>query len=151
MWYRVFCRSSESLPPSELLAVVHSFAPKAIANFKGDDLGWTTVELILGTGTPIYGERYLTGEDELREDLNTWAAWLETRDYSPNHVMLMERVIQTQQMITLRKPVDSSNESLTEGICGAICLKLASTADGVYQIEGDGWYDAAGELLLKEY
>ena len=88
-------------------------------------------------------------EDNLRNDLNSWAAFLETCDYSPNHSMLMERVIQTQQLITLRKPIDHADEVSVDRLCLAVCGFLAEQADGIYQIDDDGWYDAAGTLLLK--
>jgi hypothetical protein len=148
MWYRVFCRSPVEVKPAGLLAFLPS---QVVANFKGDDLGWTAAEFILGKGTPVYADRYLTGEDNLRDDLNTWAAWLETQDYSPNHGRLMQHVIQSQQLITIRKPIDHPNEVIVEDLCRTLCRVLAEAGDGIYQIEGDAWYSAAGELLLQEY
>ena len=148
MWHRVFCRSSAEVKPAELLA---SLSSHAVASFKGDDLGWTSAEFELGKGSPVFAERFLTSEDDLRNDLNTWAAWLETMTYSPNHGRLMEHVVQTQQLITIRKPVDHSNEVAVDELCQSLCRVLAATADGVYQIEGDGWYSAEGALLLQEY
>jgi hypothetical protein len=151
MWYRVFCRSDAEVRPDDLLARVQQPARPVTASFRGDDLGWTAAEFSLGSGTPVYVERYLTGEDELRDDLNTWAAWLETQDHEPNHARLMEHVIQSKQMVTVRKPLDSSNESAIEDLCQAVCRAIAESADGVYQVEGDGWYAADGRRLLQEY
>ena len=151
MWYRVFCRSDAEVMPDDLLAHVQQPGRPVTASFRGDDLGWTAAELSLGSGTPVHVERYLTGEDELRDDLNTWAAWLETQDHEPNHARLMEHVIQSKQLVTIRKPIDSPNESAAEDVCRAVCRHLAEQADGVYQVEGDGWYSAAGERLLTEY
>jgi len=151
MWYRVFCRSESSLSPSSLLEHLHANALPVAGHFKGDDLGWTGAELIFGAGSPIYVERFLAKEDNLRADLNSWAGFLETCDYSPNHAMLMERVIQAQQLITLRKPIDHSDEVSVDKLCLAVCGFLAELADGIYQIDDDGWYAADGELFLKEY
>jgi len=151
MWYRVFCRSDAEVKPDDLLADVQQPGRPVTASFRGDDLGWTAAEFSLGSGTPVYVERYLTGEDELRDDLNTWAAWLETQDHEPNHGGLMEHVIQSKQMVTVRKPIDSANESAVEDLCRAVCRRLAEAADGVYQVEGDGWYAADGRRLLQEY
>jgi hypothetical protein len=123
----------------------------AESRFKGDDLGWTAGELRLGPGSPVYLERYLTQEDSLRDDLNSWAAFLETCDYSPNHTMLMERIIQTAQLITIRKPIDHSDEVRMDKLCLELCQYLAAATDGLYQIDDDGWYAADGTLLLKEY
>ena len=151
MWYRVFCRSDNSLSPSSLLEHLHENALPVAGHFKGDDLGWTGAELILGSASPVYVERFLAKEDNLCADLNTWAGFLETCDYSPNHAMLMECVIQTQQLITLRKPIDHADEVSVDRLCLAVCNFLAAQADGIYQIDDDGWYDVAGTLLLKEY
>jgi hypothetical protein len=147
MWYRVFCRSLAEVTPAELLADLGA----SDSRFRGDDLGWTAGEVVLGQGTPVYVERYLTDTDDLRDELNTWAAYLETLDYCAENVQLMERVIQARQLITVRKPLDHANEIEVERVCLAICEKLAQAADGLYQIEGDGWYASNGTLLLKEY
>ena len=147
MWYRVFCRSLAEVTPAELLADLGA----SDSRFRGDDLGWTAGEVILGLGTPVYVERYLTDTDDLRDELNTWAAYLETLNYSAEHVRLMEHVIQSRQLITVRKPLDQANEIEVERVCLAICQKLAQTADGIYQVEGEGWYTSNGTLMLKEY
>ena len=149
MWYRVFCRSPIETKPDELLA--HLQARSVIGHFKGDDLGWTMAEFHVGQGTPIYADRYLTGEDSLRDDLNSWAAYLETLDYSDKRFELMEHVIQTQQLVTIRKPLDHANETAVEEVCRTICQVIAARADGIYQIENEGWYSASGECVLTEY
>jgi len=151
MWYRIFCRSAEELPPGDLLAKVREQGIAVEARFKWDNLGWTTADFTFGQGTPVFAERYLTDTDDLRNDLNTWAGYLETLVYSPNSVPLMERVIQTKQLITLRKPLGHSNEAGVERLCEALARTLAAAADGVYQIEGNGWYAADGDVLVKEY
>jgi hypothetical protein len=148
MWYRVFCRSNTEVSPAELLAAAGS---NVQGDFRGDNLGWTAGELSIGSGSPIRVERYITWEDDIRDDLNTWAAWLETQDHEPNHGRLMEHVVQSKQLFTVRKPVDSPNESAVEDLCRSTSQFLARRADGIYQVEGDGWYGPRGELLLKEY
>ena len=151
MWYRVFCRADTEVKPDELLARLQAPGRTASGRFRGDDLGWTAAELEVAAGSPVYVERYLTGEDDLRDDLNTWAAWLETQDHEPNHAQLMEHVVQSKQLVTVRRPVDHSNEVAVEDLCRAVCQTLAAAAEGVYQVEGDGWFAADGERLLTEY
>jgi hypothetical protein len=151
MWYRVFCRSDAEVNPADLLAQVQRPGRPVVGDFRGDDLGWTAAEFSLGGGSPVYAERYLAGEDDRREDLNTWAAWLEAQDHEPNHARLMEHVIQSRQLVTIRKPVDHPNESAVDDLCRGLCHTLAEAAEGVFQVEGDGWYSAAGERLLTEY
>jgi hypothetical protein len=151
VWSRVFGRSKDAVPPAKLVEHLHAQGLKVEPHFKGDDLGWTAGELRLAIGTPILLERYLTAEDDLRDDLNAFAAELETMDYSPNHTMLMERVIQTQQLMTIRKPANCPDESLVENVIGATLKYLAVNCDGIYQIDRAGWFDASGNELIHEY
>ena len=151
MWYRVFCRSTDSLDPRELVARLATPGRPVRGAFQPDDRTWSSGALQLGSGTPIYVERFGTAEDDLRNDLNTWAAYLETLDYSPNHTRLMEHVVQTQQLFTIRKPLDHPTESAVDDLCRGLCGELATAGDGIFQIEDEAWYSADGTLLLQEY
>jgi hypothetical protein len=151
MWYRVFGSTLHEPAPAALAAHLHALGLLVQPHFKGDDLGWTEGELRFASGSPVLCARYLTKEDDLRDDLNAHAAELETMTYSPNSVPLMERVIQAQQLVTLRKPVDAPDEVLLERVLDACALFLAHATEGVYQIDGRGWFSAAGELLVPEY
>jgi hypothetical protein len=151
MWYRIFSRGDNALSPSAFLEHLHTRGLPVEAHFKGDDLGWTAGELRLGIGSPVYVERYLAKEDNLRDDLNSWAAFLETCDYSSNHASLMERVIQSAQMVTVRRPLDHSDDVRIDRLCIEICRYVAANSDGVYQIDDEGWFAADGTVLLKEY
>jgi hypothetical protein len=151
MWYRVFGSSDVEPAPAALTAHLHDAGLAVEPHFKGDDLGWTSGELRLPSGAPVLLARYLTKEDDLRDDLNAYAAELETMDYSPNSGPLMQLVIQTKQMITLRKPVDAVDEVLLDKVLDAATRFLAAATDAIYQIDGRGWFSAAGELLVQEY
>ena len=151
MWYRVFGKSEEEPSPAALAESLHAEGLMIEPHFKGDDLGWTAGELRLSGGTPILLERFLSSVDDIRDELNAFAAELETCDYSPNHRSLMERAIQTKQLILLRSPIDTPNEVAVERILVHACQFLAARTDGVYQIDGRGWFGANGELLLQEY
>jgi hypothetical protein len=151
MWYRVFGRSDVEPSPAALAAHLHAAGLAVEPHFRGDDLGWTEGELRLRVGAPVLLSRYLAHEDDLRDDLNAYAAELETMDYSPNSGPLMERVIQTKQLITLRRPVDVNDEVLLEKVMEEAVRFLARATDGVFQIDGQGWFAAGGELLVQEY
>lgn len=152
MWWRVFGRSDSEPPPTGLAEHLHAAGLPVEPHFKGDDLGWTTAELRLpGGNTPVLVQRFLTTEDDIRDDLNAHAAELETCDYSPNNGTLMQHVIQTKQLFVLRRPVDAADEVTAENVLEAACRWLADRTDGVYQIDGRGWFTANGELLLQEY
>lgn len=152
MWYRVFGLTELEPAPAAIASHLHSLDIAVEPHFRGDDLGWTAGELRLpGVGTPIFLQRYLASCDDIRDDLNAYAAELETCDYSPNSGRLMQHAIQTKQLITLRKPLDAADEVTLEKALEETCRFLAAATDGVYQIDGRGWFKTAGELLLQEY
>jgi len=152
MWSRVFGCNDTTPEPAELSVYLRTLGLPTAGQLRGDDLGWTGMELNLPAGgTPVYVERYLTGTDDLRDDLNTWAAWLETQDHEPRHRSLMEHIIGTRQLVTIRRPLDHADEVTLERLCTAVCQWLAMRTDGVYQVDGEGFYAADGTLLLHEY
>lgn len=152
MWSRVFGRNDATPDPAALSAHLQTLELPSAGQFRGDELGWTGVELIVQAGaTPVYVQRYLTATDDLRDDLNTWAAWLETQDHEPRHRALMEHVIASRQLITIRRPLDHADEVILERLGTALCQWLATQTDGVYQVDGEGFFAADGSLMLHEY
>jgi hypothetical protein len=152
MWHRVFGSTAGEPDPAAIAARLRDNDIDVVPHFKGDDLGWTEGELHFPCGgSPVLLARYLTAEDDLREDLNGYAAELETMDYEPNHRMLMERVIQSQQLVTVRKPVDHADEIRLDRLIEVTVRHLAAATAGVYQIDGLGWFAADGTKLLTEY
>lgn len=152
MWRRVFGKSEIEPSLPELAASLAAAGLAVEPHFKGDELGWTSGELRLPRGgTPVLVERFLASVDDIRDDLNAFAAELETCDYSPNHQPLMEHAIQTRQLIVMRSPLDASDEVTADKVVLHACQFLAAHTDGVYQIDGRGWFSADGTLLLQEY
>lgn len=120
-------------------------------HFKGDDAGWFHASFQFGNGdATLLVDRYLVKEDDLRGELNTWAAWLETQSGQPNHAWLMEEMIGTVQLFVLRMEVEIEDDTTLETLGEGMCRFLASMTDGVYQIDGRGFFAADGELLLEE-
>ncbi|MCX7664849.1 MAG: hypothetical protein N2112_04830 [Gemmataceae bacterium] len=151
MWVRLFCGVASTLRPSQIAEKLSQLENQCQIHFTGDDLGWKSAEIRWPSGSPLSLERYLTQEDDLRPELNTWAAYLETLDYSPHSISLMERVIQTVELIIFRKPLDHSNEVILDQVISELVQMFAQNADGIFQIDGEGWYNAQGELLIPEY
>lgn len=152
MWLRVFSPTAAEVPPAALAGHLHAAGVAVVPHFKGDAHGWTTGELHLPRGgTPLLLARFLTTEDDLRDDLNAFAAELETMTHSRHAVPLMQTVIQTQQLVTIRKPIDHPDESAVEAACDLAVRFLAAQTGGVFQIDRRGWFDAAGELLVEEF
>lgn len=152
MWYRVFLPTESEPNPAKLAERLHALGLAVEPHFKGDDLGWTRGELVLPGGhTPVLLERYLTEPDDIRDDLNAYAAELETMTYSPNAGPLMERVINTKQLIAIRKPIDHADESRLDATVREAVSFLAAEPDAFWQADGAGWFDGDGTLLVQEY
>jgi hypothetical protein len=151
LWYRVFGRSDALPAPTAIQHHLASLGLTVAARFAGDEEGWFRAELAFGDGSPLCLERFLADEEGIRAELNSWAAFLETCDYSPHSAALMERAIQTRQLFTLRKPIDQPDEVLLDRLCTALCRHLAGATDGFYQADGQGFFEADGNLLVHEY
>ena len=147
MWLRVFGATDEVPDQAALVACLAG----ASLTFAADETGWYGVEIVRGQGSPVTVERFVAEEDGFRAELNAWAAYLETLDYSPHHVELMGRAIQTRQLITIRKPIDHADEAGIDRLCAGLARRLAEMTGGFYQIDGKGFFDAKGELLVAEY
>jgi hypothetical protein len=143
--FRVFGLKTDAPDLAPLLDHLHAVGLPAVPRFRGDDLGWTGGELVLGDVT-VTVERFLTKEDDLRDGLNTWAGWLETRTDQPRHGELMQHVIGTKQLVTLRPPPGGDAEQL----CDETARWLAQQTNGVFQVDGRGFFAADGILLLAE-
>jgi hypothetical protein len=147
-WYRVFAAADEQPDPAQLLERLRALGVTAPAQLRGDDDGWTALEVALAEGAaPLVLECFLVSEPGIRAELNNWAAWLETCE-NPNSTTLMERVIQARQLYTLRRP-DEGGVSLDE-VCADLCRCVATATQGVYQADGVGFFAADGALLLRE-
>jgi hypothetical protein len=151
LWYRVFGSNDAEPTPEALLGHLLGLELSVKGDFRGDERGWFAAQLHVGAGTPVHLERFEAGEEGIRAELNTWAAWLETCDYSPLSVPLMEKVIQTRQLFTLRRPVDHADDVLVEKVCEALCCFLAEATVGIWQADDQGFFAADGTLLLAEY
>ena len=142
MWHRVFSASDAEPAPAAILERLNAGAPVAGA-FHGDDAGWFRAELTVAGAATVELERFLATEEGMRAELNSWAAHLEASGDGPEHVRLMERMIQARQLFTVRG-------SAADDLCVALCRYLAEATDGVYQIDGRGFFAADGTLLVRD-
>src|SRR5205823_12427434 len=146
----VFGAGAVQPPPEAVREHLRGLGVTGSVHFRGDEDGWAAAEVVLAEGvSPLLLECFLATEEGIRAELNNWAAWLETCDYSPNHAALMERVIQTRQLYTLRRPLDHADEVRLEKVCAGVCRYLAAATDGVYQLDGEGFFAADGTLVLQ--
>lgn len=152
-WFRVFGTGDALIEPVAVVQHFGSLGVQARGKFRGDDLGWFEGEFIIDDAYTLLLERYLE-DDAIRPALNSWAAWLEETEESRYHPWLMEHVIRTRQLFCLHRPSEESGEPLTgptvEEVCTGLCRILARETDGIYQVDGQGFFDADGLLLVGE-
>ncbi len=145
-WYRIFGGSSAMPAPAAILEFLTFRNASVSGDFAADACGWYRADLVVESAA-LQLERYLADEAGIRAELNSWAAWLETRTDAAEHVHLMERMIQTAQLFTLRSDEDSPR---AEDVCVELCRFLAEATAGVYQIDERGFFAVDGRLLIAE-
>jgi hypothetical protein len=143
MWYRIFGATAVEPTPGALLAFLNKIQ-EVYCRFHGSDAGWFHATLI-GDDMALSLDRYTADEEGVRAQLNTWAAFVEAHARGAEHTQLMERLIQTKQLFVLYRP-DASGDLL----CQRLSAQLARWTDGIYQIDGQGFFTADGTLLLRE-
>jgi hypothetical protein len=144
-WYRVFGSAAAVIEPAALLEHLGQAGLEATGNFHGDEQGWFRAELA-AADTALQLERYLSSEEGIRSELNAWAAWLETTGDGLPQQRLMRQLIGTSQLFTWQSPQDSSSVRLST----VLSCFLAQQTGGIYQVDGEGFFDADGTLLLQE-
>jgi hypothetical protein len=151
MWFRVFGSRDTAPEPADFLKHLHEFGVPVPGHFGGDDQGWFRADFEYEPGTPpLRLNRYLVVEEDLRDELNAWGAWLESLEEHPNTVKLMQKVIGSQQLFTLECPRDRFEEELVRKLCLTVCQYLARETEGVYQVDRQGFFAANGKQLVSE-
>jgi hypothetical protein len=140
-WYRVFAALDTVPDPAGIEACLAVLGLEVCCTFASDEAGWYRADLACGAAGQITVERFLAGEEGIRAELNAWAGYVETLGDSPTHQALMERIIQSRQLITVEESEDSE-------LGEALCQHLAREVDGFFQADQDGFRDAEGDLLL---
>jgi hypothetical protein len=153
-WFRVFGNDTV-VEPAALLEHLHGAGFPVAGHFRGDDRGWFRAELVFADDAPpVVVERYFADEEGIRAELNSWAAWLEEQEGKSQAAPLMERLIGTKQLFTLRQPIEDVDEGgdaeFVERLCLTCCRHLAAATEGVYQADHGGFFVADGTLLVPE-
>lgn len=138
MMWRVFGINDAPIDPAWLLDHLHALDFEITGQFKTDEDGWFHADLV-HDDCRIELDRFLSSEEGVRAELNTWAAWLE--EHSPDH---MQHLISTRQVFTVHA------DEADDGVSLAICQYLAKQTDGIYQVDGRGFFSADGTLIVAE-
>ena len=149
MWSRVFGTNDAEPDPQGFTDILRSYRTEALVRTEKDAQGWFKATVTAPDGTPLLQtDRYLVEEEGIRSELNSWAAWLETQD-GANQERLMLHMIRTSQLFVLGQ-ADNVRSSETDGMAVALCRFLARKTEGVYQVDGMGFFDRDGSCLMEE-
>lgn len=150
MWFRVFSTDEEAPEPAALLARLTEAGFSVQGDFGGEGRGWVRADFALGgQPAPVRLDRYLGDEEDVRDNLNAWAAWLETQDGNPYVHRLMQHMIGAQQVYAVEATRDEAEDEVGR-FCVALCRAVAGATRGVYQVDGAGFFAPDGKLLVPE-
>lgn len=137
MWHRVFGANQAQVELDPFLQKWNAWS----VDYHRDDQGWYRAEIRLSeTAPPLIVDRYLAKEEGIRAELNTWAAWLEI--HAPDPEPLMQRMIGASQIFAFQTSGDD--------FVRALCQFLAQETDGLWQVDGFGFFDGQSNLVIAE-
>ncbi len=149
MYYRVFGANDSPVNPAALLEHLHGLGFAVTGHFRGDEQGWFRAELVFPEAdAKIALDRFLVGEEGIRDQLNTWAAWLETA--CPDQPQWLQILIGARQIFTLTCQDEDADKNRVQELCLGASRFLAQEAAGIYQIDGQGFFRADGALIVGE-
>lgn len=145
MWCRVFGMNEAVSAPATIAEHLRGHGLPVEVQTEADEQGWFHLELTSAGGVYLLD---LYRPDDIRDDLNTWAAWLE-ENAGDQATALMQRMIGTRQLITLRRE-DRGDDAESRRFCHELARCLAQQCDGIYQIDGEGFFDDRSNRLVPE-
>jgi hypothetical protein len=149
IWQRVFGILEDEPTPAELCQELERQGLQVRPAFRGDDQGWFAARLeLVGQAAAVQIERYLVREERMRGDLNSWCAWLEGLPNTAEREAVLDALVATTQIFTLYE--DAADEESISEVCPKLATWLAVRLQGIYQIDGQGFFDASGRLIVKE-
>ena len=152
VWFRVFAATDAQVEPAALLEQGSKLGKEITGKFRGDDQGWFEAQLAFAAEpfVPFLEiDHFLHDEDGIRQELNTWAAWLETKEEHPEHARLMQQIIGTRQLF-IGRSASAAGSGAVMRVCWKLQQYLARETQGIYQVDGRGFFAADGTLLIPE-
>ena len=165
VWFRVFAATDAQVEPGALLEQGSKLGKEITGKFRGDDQGWFEAQLAFAAAEFAFAlffelgaepfvpfleiDHFLHDEDGIRQELNTWAAWLETKEEHPEHARLMQQIIGTRQLF-IGRSASAAGSGAVMRVCWKLQQYLARETQGIYQVDGRGFFAADGTLLIPE-
>jgi len=148
MRYRVFGSNDSAVEHAPFLEHLRGLEFNVTVSLRGDDGGWFEANLFLQDEDEyVKLERFLASEEGVRAELHTWIAWVETIE-TPHQDRLIRQLVGTKQIFTV-SPASDLDQHVRE-VCLAVCRYLARETDGIYQVDGQGFFTRDGDALAPE-
>lgn len=145
-WFRIFSPQEQGLEPSRLMDCLDGVFPGIHGKFRADEEGWFQVVLTHELLGELPVDRFLSTEKGVRAQLNTWAAWFETKD-RPD---LMERMIQVKEILAFELPPEVEPGSEESMPFRALTLAVAQLVAGICHVDGVGFLDTQDQLIIAD-
>jgi hypothetical protein len=145
-WFRVFLLQEDGPKPSEIMECLQGLIPEVNGKFRTDEDGWFQLILSHSAVGELILDHFLTSEKGVRSEINTWAAWLE----SNRQFDLMERIIQVKQILSFEVTPEMEDNSTDTLVFKRIALGLAALAQGFVHMDGVGFLESDGTLLIED-
>ena len=145
-WFRVFLLQEDGPEPFRIMECLQSLIPEVKGKFRTDEDGWFQLILSHPSVGELILDHFLTSEKGVRAEINTWAAWLESKQ----RLDLMERIIQVKQIFSFEVTPEMEDNASDTLFFKRIALGLAALAQGFVHIDAMGFLEPDGTLLIED-
>ncbi len=145
-WFRVFMLQEDGPEPSSFMESLQLILPEVTGKFRADEDGWFQLILSHSSFGELSIDHFLSSEKGVRAEINTWAAWLESKQ----RLDLMERIIQVKQILSFEVTPELEENGTDPSLFKKLSLTLASISQGFVHIDGIGFIEADGSLLIED-
>ncbi|NBR06211.1 MAG: hypothetical protein EBT92_10610 [Planctomycetes bacterium] len=145
-WFRVFLLQEDGPKPSGIMERLQALMPEVNGKFRTDEDGWFQLILSHSVIGELILDHFMASEKGVRSEINTWAAWLESKQQFD----LMERIIQVKQILSFEVTPEMEENVPDALVFRRISLALAELAQGFVHIDGIGFLESDGRLLIED-
>ena len=145
-WFRVFLLQEDGPKPSGIMECLQSLIPEVKGKFRTDEDGWFQLILDHSSIGELIIDHFLTSEKGVRSEINTWAAWLESKQQFD----LMERIIQVKQILSFEVTPEMEDNVSDSLVYKRLALALAALAQGFVHMDAVGFLEPDGTLLIED-
>lgn len=145
-WFRVFMLQEVGPEPSSIMEQLQMFLPQIQGKFRADEDGWFQLVLSHASLGELILDHFLSSEKGVRAELNTWAAWFESKQ----RLDLMERIIQVKQILSFEVTPELEENVTDPSLFKKLSMVLAALGQGFIHIDGIGFIEADGSLLIED-